>query len=85
MKETNQGFIFKKKKNYAGLILSLAILFAFIAFPSVLVLAQGTAEGNTQVINTNTEPAQSNIGIEMYYGVLINQTTFEEYNSVFDY
>ncbi|HNV43875.1 MAG TPA: hypothetical protein PKH20_03920 [Exilispira sp.] len=44
MKETNQGFIFKKKKNYAGLILSLAILFAFIAFPSVLVLAQGTAE-----------------------------------------
>lgn len=85
MKETNQGFIFITKKNYAVLILSLAILFAFIAFPSVLVLAQGTTEGDTQVINTNTEPAQSNIGIEMYYGVLINQTTFEEYNNVFDY
>ncbi|HPO61024.1 MAG TPA: hypothetical protein PLN45_05690, partial [Exilispira sp.] len=85
MKGTKQRFTFKTRKNYAGLILSLAILFAFITFPSVIVLAQGTTDSSDQVINTNTEPAQSNIGIDMYYGVLINQTTFEEYNSAFDY
>jgi len=85
MKGTKQRFTFKTRKNYAGLILSLAILFAFITFPSVIVLAQGTTDSSDQVINTNTEPEQSNIGIDMYYGVLINQTTFEEYNSAFDY
>ena len=85
MKGTKQRFTFKTRKNYAGLILSLAILFAFVTFPSVIVLAQGTTDSSDQVINTNTEPEQSNIGIDMYYGVLINQTTFEEYNSAFDY